>query len=507
MNRGVLALLKRSLSIRHRAMSTYFMRFGLVLIVFFFVLNVYQSSSYDSRISAPGLLLFSGLSGLNTMLIFLASLSIFASAITEEKEDGTLALLRMTNLSPLAIIIGKSGARGITCLLLLATQIPFTLLAITFGGIGLDQILSMYAALGALLFFTANFAVCASVIVSKTRNAAGLTLLFFGFFFATPLFIQGLHVNGSWSWMISVIDQAGRTLQEASIFSRFQIILGTEFDGQIWSMQVQSNLILGVLFFVVGWLSFNRFNQNEVSSGPTRSRLMSPLGLLRRKRRRVWNSAIIWKDYNFIGGGLPITIAKVFGYGGLIILIGFVISFRGFDLPAVAGLISGIFLFVLVAELALLAGRIFKDEMQWKTWASLNMLPRSDRGLVYGKLAGASLSLLPAIGFLMLGPVLDPKGFNHSLGEILDQPESWWMFFNVCFFLHLIVVLSLWIRSGAVPIAFGLVILLNVVVNLGIGIMYRGHDSLPIAMALVILATIALHILARLKLRWLAAEG
>jgi hypothetical protein len=82
---------------------------------------------------------------LNAGFIGIAALSIFPAAISEEKEDETLTLLRMTNLSALSILFGKSTSRFIGAMLLLAVQIPFTLLAITLGGITFSQIAAAYA--------------------------------------------------------------------------------------------------------------------------------------------------------------------------------------------------------------------------------------------------------------------------------------------------------------------------------------------------------------------------
>ena len=54
--------------------------------------------------------------------------------MAEEKEEQTLGLLRMTGLSPLSILLGKSTSRLCGALLLLAAQFPFTIFAVTLGG-------------------------------------------------------------------------------------------------------------------------------------------------------------------------------------------------------------------------------------------------------------------------------------------------------------------------------------------------------------------------------------
>lgn len=96
---------------------------------------------------APGLRFFQYLVTLNGCLIGLAGIGFFSSAITEEKEEGTLGLMQMTGISPLGILFGKLVSRLLQASLLIIIQIPFTLLAITLGGITLPQILATYSTL------------------------------------------------------------------------------------------------------------------------------------------------------------------------------------------------------------------------------------------------------------------------------------------------------------------------------------------------------------------------
>ena len=91
-------------------------------------------------VGAPGLHFLQEMVWLNLVFITLAGLSYFASAITEEKEEMMLGLLRMTDLNPVAILLGKSTSRLVGALLLLLVQVPFVLLAVTLGGVGLLQI-------------------------------------------------------------------------------------------------------------------------------------------------------------------------------------------------------------------------------------------------------------------------------------------------------------------------------------------------------------------------------
>src|SRR5678816_4612542 len=94
----------------------------------------------------------------------------------------------MTNLNPLSILLGKSASRQIGALLLLLSQVPFTLLAVALGGVTLEQIIAAYTCLGAYTLFLGNAALFHSVISRRTFYAALLTAaLLFVFFFGAAI--------------------------------------------------------------------------------------------------------------------------------------------------------------------------------------------------------------------------------------------------------------------------------------------------------------------------------
>lgn len=65
----------------------------------------------STSFGAPGLRFFHGISYLNLAFMTLLGLSFFSTSISEEKEEDTLGLMLMAGISPLGILIGKSGGR------------------------------------------------------------------------------------------------------------------------------------------------------------------------------------------------------------------------------------------------------------------------------------------------------------------------------------------------------------------------------------------------------------
>ena len=62
---------------------------------------------------ASGRAFFNFVIATNYLLLTVAALGIGSQAIAEEKEAGTLGLLRLTSLSPISILLGKAGAGGV----------------------------------------------------------------------------------------------------------------------------------------------------------------------------------------------------------------------------------------------------------------------------------------------------------------------------------------------------------------------------------------------------------
>ena len=171
--KALLALFIRSVRDDVRSKSTYWLRAGFVALVLLFMQGQFTVTQW---VGAPGLHVFSRILWMNVFFVSIAGLSYFASVITEEKEEGTLSLLRMTDLNPLAILLGKSTGRVAGALLLLTVQLPFTILATSLGGVNLAQVLAAYATLGAhFSSFSRTSRSFFSVICQRTSLAAALT--------------------------------------------------------------------------------------------------------------------------------------------------------------------------------------------------------------------------------------------------------------------------------------------------------------------------------------------
>lgn len=457
MIQGTLPLLTRSLRDGARLRRSHAFRIVSMVIVCGMLI---ESHVMSFIVGAPGLHFFRSMCLLNAVLITLAGYSYFASAITEEKEEGTLGLLKLADLSALSILLGKSTSRLVAALVVFAGQFPFALLAITLGGVTVHQVVAACAALAAYMVLVANVALLCSVLCRRSGQAAIVMLLLSLFFLGLVLVLHAARgdllrdgliprgnafVDSAW-WLV---DQ----LYAASILTRIFTILSTGFAGPVLSGQVVWSLCGALASFTAAWALFDRFTEYVDRSNPAR-------GLLPRVRsRRVfriarpWRWALVWKDFHFVAGGPILAAVKIVLYP---LLIG-VLFWRGDVVKAVFGINPreatwSAAVILIGAELLLYATRIFQQEKKWGTLPCLTLLPRSTVSLGYAKLAGCLLGSVPTILLVLwLNATMPPGGATHPDWFLEQEFVAAVVIFLLV--LHLTALYSLIVRWGALPLA------------------------------------------------------
>ncbi len=522
MTSPLLALFGRSLREDSRAKMTYIARVGLVLLILLFLLSVRGTFGWGN---APGLRFFGSVVFINFFFIILAGFSHFASAITEEKEEMTLGLLRMTNLNALSILLGKSTSRVVNALLLLAAQFPFTLLAISLGGVAGRQIVAAYCTLGAFIIFLANLALLASVVCRRSTGAAVLTGGTLFVFFAVVPFLRGIMMLPTYiglttapSPLVKALGTLADAVNLASPLNRLTAILGTGFSDHPLGVQVWSNLALGVVCFLLAWSVFELFcNEQHEASQPRslvarRSTLLRGLGA-----GRTWMRALAWKDFYFLIGGKSWMAIKFVSYGVLLSLI-FWVPQRWGNGPSLKefGFVT-MWLSFMVGNLeaALIAASFLRHERQWKTLSSLAMLPMSLQRIACQKLLGCLPSLIPVGCYFALGLVcVVMSGQTSAFNELAFSEWTLDGVLAVSFtvaqgvvFLHLVTWLSLYLKRGALPAGIAIYFVLSMFVGI-VGVFISRHETATLFfMLLVSLGAIAIfHRQIGTRLRTLAEE-
>lgn len=403
---------------------------------------------------APGLYFFEWLCRLNVLIISVSGISYFVSAVTEEKDSGTLALLRLAGVSPLAIILSKSTSRLVSALMLLMTQIPFTFLAITLGGVTWQQIIAAYLGLAAWMCLVANVALFCSVRCRTSGRAASLATSILLLFFAAGPILQAVAGLKGIPWISPRVAAACLELQEhqqlTSIIPRLDQIFASNANLTMLAEQFWRGISVGLVMFFLSVVLFNRYSEPSEHS---------PHGSSARVRRftvgRCWKLPIVWKDFLFFMGGKSFMLIKSLGY---VALLGGFIWFHSLEQPTSSQWLSNdlsrnAFLTVallLSVELLLYSSSSLFLEIRESAIASLRMLPIHTPVILLQKVAAGFLATSPAILTLALLWLYNPRAFL-DFDDFPEMVVTW--LFAICMSTHLCVLLSLYTRWAALPLA------------------------------------------------------
>jgi len=483
----------------------------MVGLIFLFLLG---ASATATATSAPGLAFFQNSLFVVLAFITLAGVSYFASAITEEKEEGTLGLLRMTDLDPLAILLGKGTSRLGGALLLLAATMPFTFLAVTLGGISARQVVASYLCLGAYLVLLANLALLVSVLSPRGAIAsavmAGVVLggsALGALLKSAPAWLAKLPFGAKAAFLAPVFTSAAKVIETVNPFRRLGAVLTTGFDGAIVDAQFGWSLLVAAGCLAVAWLVFDlatgeaaqsavprlvprtACSHGSMSRAGAETRLTEPrLQVLARRFApgRAWLvSALAWKDYHFLHGGRLGAAVKWIGYGTAVVWAG-AAAWGGrtaLTAAATAGFWTASVLLAL--EMALIGSRIVRTELREQTLPGLAGLPLAMQHVMMMKLDGARRALVPGFAWMcacaavmLLSVALrDPQQLAGGSGLVLAPLLGWGYFASQMWLLaHLAAYFSLRLKWGALPVALAILFAANLV-----GIMFCiGIFVLPI---------------------------
>ncbi|MEM9701804.1 MAG: ABC transporter permease subunit [Planctomycetota bacterium] len=462
---GSLALFDRALKMEAIAMRGHLLRLGFA--GFIEIALLIAAATALSK-GAPGLSFFENICWLNVLFISLAAVSLFATAVTEEKEEGTLGLLRMANVGRAALMLGKSTSRLVAALLLLGVQMPFVLLAITLGGVLIGQITAAFVCLAAYLILVANLGLLWSVLSRRSATAAfwtGASLI--GYFALPPIvgFLGNLlvQVAGTEPWAVAIKENGADRAAEFGVPHRLGEIFTTGFADGVWAPQVGFCLVAALFCFALAWICFERFADADRAAAPDRGLAGRSSSKDATTRSRPGRRPVAWKEWRFlVGGGRGLFLRFV----GLFAVIGIIVGLLAYDgedlsQTRIWGNIAGLWALVCVAAMAadslFLATRILNEELKWNTLGNLLLLPKSTSSLVFGKIEGAVFALIPALvcGLIGLGAYValaNPSEVEDGLRAVVS-PISWAFVAGWLLYITIVAYLSTVVRYGATVLA------------------------------------------------------
>lgn len=466
MLRGIFALFFRSLRGDARSVWVHLAWLFLLLVIYIALWFAQVQADY---LGAPGRNFFRYVIYLNAIFVTLLGVSYFSSAISEEKEEDTLGLMTMAGISPLGILLGKSTTRLFQVFLLLALQYPFTLLAITLGGLKPDQISAAYLALLAYTILLANVGLFCSVVSRRNRDAASLTvLLLIGYIF-TPLFaligVSFLQFQGGADWqsVAPLLKPILAWVSKTSVFTQLYEVTETGYQLS-FTPQLLTNFLGGIVFFLLSWWLFPLVSHEPATDATTR--VMVPLKTSSRRwfgAGRAWSDSLAWKDFHFVAGGWYGIVIRIGLYAGLYVLT-ILVSYPWWNSRFTElnwkDVTYGYQIFLpplFAVDCALCASRLFQEEIRHQTLGALLMLPQSVAKVCYSKIIGCVVGLVPGMIALFIAFCVLSRDVGVIATNNLNIAFACWYVANLFLLIHLSLLFSLYLRWGAFAMAIAVI--------------------------------------------------
>jgi len=183
----LLPIVERELRIRARRSGTLWLRLGAALISFLIVAGMIV---FSAAVLAPGQVgksMFSILSGLAFTACLFEGVRVTADCLSEEKRQGTLGLLFLTDLRGYDVVLGKFFAVSLGSIYGLLAVLPALAVPITMGGVTGWEFWRMVVVLLGTLFFSLSVGILVSTLSYHERRAWLATLLIVGAATVVPI--------------------------------------------------------------------------------------------------------------------------------------------------------------------------------------------------------------------------------------------------------------------------------------------------------------------------------
>lgn len=171
-----LPIVARELRVAARKRSTYWIRFAAAALALAVCAWTFLFFMRLGATNMAGRMLFGGGVGLAWLYAVMGGIFKTADALSEEKREGTLGLLFLTDLKGYDIVLGKIVAASVNWFFGLLALFPIIALSLLMGGVAPGEFWRKIFALANLLFYSLALGMFVSSFSRNERRAAGLTI-------------------------------------------------------------------------------------------------------------------------------------------------------------------------------------------------------------------------------------------------------------------------------------------------------------------------------------------
>jgi len=241
-----LPIAERELRVAARKRATFWIRLTAALIT----LAIASSMLYIfGKIGGPmpnkGQILFGTLGWMAFIYAFAAGVFLTADSLSEEKREGTLGLLFLTDLRGYDVILGKLAASSLHAVYAVVAAFPILALSLMLGGLLASEFWTGILAILNMLFVSLAAGMLASTFTRNALPAMNVTILLLGLLVALPYIIDfstaGWDINS-----FAVRAGVGATLHP------FLIATGA-VRGPFWSSLLLSHVFGWLCLAVAAW--------------------------------------------------------------------------------------------------------------------------------------------------------------------------------------------------------------------------------------------------------------
>ena len=171
----LLPIVERELRVAARQRGTYWMRSGIALAVIGIGMFIYLAG----RGQAPAEVsfwMFTWLAIIAGTFCLFSGARATADCLSEEKRDGTLGLLFLTDLNGFDVVAGKLVASSLNTFYGLLATLPMLALPLLMGGVGFAEFWRIAVVLLNTMFFSLATGMISSALTKSALKAAGLCL-------------------------------------------------------------------------------------------------------------------------------------------------------------------------------------------------------------------------------------------------------------------------------------------------------------------------------------------
>lgn len=335
-----------------------------------------------------------------------------ATSIVNEKNDGTLALLLNSPLSPVSIYIGKLAGVLLFAMLVLLASLPGAAACYAMGGIDLSSGLGLLYLILALLVF--QYATLGMLVSSYVQTAdAGVRLTYsiiFALFLLTlvpdAFFPGGAGLMGTvarWSRYISPVPVVMQIMGQGGLGSRG--LIGSTGTIPFVIITLVSSLIFAMV--TISRLNYRIFDQSRAQGVITDDRstmarlvrrLMFVVDPQRRKRGIPWYlNPVMVKEFRCRRFGRSqwlFRLVAVCAIVSMVLTFAAATSVTSWGTETIGGLMVVLQVILIVVMTPSLTSGLISGERDSGGWELLRMTPLSAWRIVSGKLLSVLWTLL-----------------------------------------------------------------------------------------------------------------